>query len=280
MSNTSLQQLNDALTLRGYAAGTRALYIRTVEKLEEYYHRCADQINEQEIHDYLLYQYRVLKLSANTCNVKVHALNFYYNLIRQDDKLHQINIPRAKEAYKLPEVLSSQEVQAILKNTHNLKHRAILTLAYGAGLRANEIVNLKIADVNSERMTLHIRLSKNRKDRYAILSKQMLQILRAYWVAYKPTDWLFPGEQANKPMHSATTTVIFKRAKKRVNIKKSGGIHSLRHAFATHLLESGTDLFHIQKLLGHRRISTTVKYLHMTSKTLTSIKSPLDNLNL
>ena len=153
-------------------------------------------------------------------------------------------------------------------------------VTYGAGLRASEVVNLKTSDIDSQRMVLHIRDGKGSKARYSILSPTMLIVLRRYWQAYKPQEWLFPGINPNKPMPPATTYMIFMKVKARLNIKKTGGFHMLRHAFATHLLEAGTDIFHIQKLLGHSRISSTTRYLHTSSIQQTTIKSPIEKIML
>jgi len=185
-----------------------------------------------------------------------------------------------RTAKKLPDVLSQEEVQHIIKSTTNLKHRTMIIVTHGAGLRPSEVVNLKVSDIDSQRMTLHIRQGKGRKDRYALLSPVMLQALRNYWRTYKPRIWLFTGEHPDKPMPVHTTNMIFKRIKERLGIKKNGGFHILRHSFATHLLESGANLFHIQKLLGHRRSSTTTSYLHMASLKQTGIQSPIDQLQI
>lgn len=283
MQNSSAQKMRDLLTLKGYAPGTCKLYISTLQKLEQYYNRPAEQINTQEVRDYLLYLHNTRRLGNNTINIIVHAFRFFYNFHGTvNDRILRQDIPRCKSQVKLPDVLSPQEVEDIIVCTYNLKHRTILMLAYSTGLRVAEIVSLKIKDIDSKRMLLHVRNGKGGKARYVMLSPKLLKTLREYWEFYKPRDWLFPAINTgpNKPICKAALRHIFSQAKKRVKVTKEGGMHSLRHAFATHLLESGENIFHIQKLLGHAKLNTTARYLRMSAKTLTGIKSPLDNLKL
>jgi site-specific recombinase XerD len=283
MQNSSVQKMRDHLTLKGYAPGTCKLYISTLQRLEQYYNRPAERINTQEVRDYLLYLHNTCRLGNNTMNTIVHAFRFFYNFTGTiNDRILRQDIPRCKSQVKLPDVLSPQEVEDLITCTYNLKHRTILMLAYSTGLRAAELVELKIKDIDSKRMLLHVRKGKGGKARYVMLSPKLLKTLREYWGFYKPRDWLFPAVNTgpNKPICKAALRAIFSQAKQRVKITKEGGMHSLRHAFATHLLESGENIFHIQKLLGHARLNTTARYLRMSGKTLTSIKSPLDNLKV
>jgi integrase/recombinase XerD len=192
----------------------------------------------------------------------------------------KLSLPTTKVSYKLPEILSTNEVQQVIKKTKNIKHKTLLIVIYGAGLRVSEAVRLKIRDIDSDRMTLHIRNCKNRKDRYVILSKVVYQALRTYWKSCRFKDYIFPGQQPDQPITTTTAAVIYKQAKKRAGIQKSGGIHALRHAFATHMLEAGVDLFVIKSLLGHSSIQSTARYLSFIPGKNTKVKSPIDQLEI
>jgi site-specific recombinase XerD len=189
-------------------------------------------------------------------------------------------VRRPRKDKKLPIVLSKEEVAKILSSVDNIKHRAMLMLAYSAGLRVGEIVRLKIEDIDSERMLIHIKGSKGRKDRYTLLSEMALQTLRGYWRQYKPDKWLFEGARAGRYISTRTVDKILEHACERADIKKDVSVHTLRHSFATHLLEGGTDLRYIQELLGHQSSKTTEIYTHVSTKSIGKIKSPLDTLNL
>ncbi len=177
-------------------------------------------------------------------------------------------------------VLSQEEVAKILSSVDNVKHRAILMLVYSAGLRVGEVVKLKIEDIDSQRMLIHIKGAKGRKDRYTMLSETALKVLREYWEEYRPQKWLFEGAKEGRYLSTRTVQAIFEQAKEKAGIKKDVSVHSLRHSFATYLLEGGTDLLYIQELLGHASSKTTEIYTHVSSKTLSKIKSPLDTMNL
>ena len=205
-----------------------------------------------------------------------------------------INLPRKKEPQKLPDILSPGEVARIIKSTLNLKHRTLLILIYGAGLRASEVASLRVKDLDSERSVIHVREGKGGKDRYVMLSPFMLSSLRTYWKQCrsqplkdsalsqgrkKEEDFIFLG-QSGDALSASSIGAIYKRSKKLAGINKQGGVHALRHGFATHALEAGADLYAIKQLLGHSSITSTVRYLRMTEKTLQSIQSPVDQLNL
>lgn len=192
----------------------------------------------------------------------------------------RLELPTTKVTYKLPEILSAMEVQAIIKAAGNLKHRTLLMVVYGAGLRVSEAVNLKVSDIDKDRMTLHIRNCKNRRDRYVILSPVVYQALRKYWKYCKFKNYIFPNNNTGKPITAGTAGSIYKKAKQKAGIKKDGGIHGLRHAFATHLLEAGEDLFVIKRFLGHASIHSTVRYLNFIPDKNTKVKSPIDSLDI
>jgi site-specific recombinase XerD len=192
----------------------------------------------------------------------------------------KLELPATKVTYNLPDILSLEEVQEIIKNTGNIKHKVLLMTVYGAGLRISEALNLRIKDIDSNRMTLHIRCCKNRKDRYVILSPVVYEGLKTYWKYCQFSDYIFPGQNKSSPMSIGSASKIYQNAKEKAGIKKVGGLHALRHAFATHMLESGADLFIIKELLGHSCIHSTVRYLRFVPCKGIKIKSPIDQLKL
>jgi len=188
------------------------------------------------------------------------------------------NIPRSKKQSKLPVVLSPQEVLSIFDAVSNIKHKAILMTTYDAGLRVSETANLLLSDIDSSRMSIFVRQGKGQRDRYSLLSQTNLILLREYWKQYRPSSYLFPGSSPEKPISCRTIQQVFYDARKKAGIHKKASVHSLRHSFASHLLESGTDLFRIQQLLGHFNLETTSKYLHMVQPKVLQVKAPLDLL--
>lgn len=188
------------------------------------------------------------------------------------------NLSRIKEGKKLPVVLSQSEIKEIFDATDNLKHKTILMTIYAAGLKVSEAANLKVKDIDSKNMQIIIRQGKGKKDRYTLLSKTNLDILREYWKRYHPSTYLFPGKALNSHISVRTVQKIFEHSKDSANIKKEASVHTLRHSFATHLLEAGTDICYIQRLLGHASINTTTIYLHLRRMDLINVKSPLDTI--
>ncbi len=209
----------------------------------------------------------------------VSAIKFLYdNVLRMPKNVG--NLPRPKKEHKLPTVLSQEEIGQILRAITNQKHRAIIMLVYSAGLRVSEIVKLRVEDIDSNRNLIHIKGAKGKKDRYSILYAVALGELKKYWTQYKPNGWLFPGAKMDRHISTRTVEAIFETAVQETSIKKKISVHTLRHSFATHLLEGGTDLRYIQELLGHKSSKTTEIYTHVSNKDLGRIKSPLDNLVL
>lgn len=195
--------------------------------------------------------------------------------------MFKLNLPTTKVTYKLPDILSTQEVERIIKTVRNIKHRTLLMVIYGAGLRVSEAVNLRISDIDRDRMTLHIRCAKGGKDRYVILSPVVYQALRDYWKACRFKEYIFPSKSnPHKPLSTSRAAQLFKSAKKEAGVTKAGGIHGFRHAFATHLLESGADIFAIKSLLGHASIQSTVRYLDFVPNRHKNLVSPIDQLTL
>ena len=250
------------LLIRGLSPLTQDAYIRAVVGLTKYYGRAPDTLSEHEVQAYLAALVKERRLAWSTLNVTVHGLRFFYEVTLGRPRT-RFSIPTAKTPATQPEILSRQEVARLVHAVTNRKHRALLMTTYAAGLRVSEVVKLKVADLDSERMAIRVAEGKGRKDRYTLLSERLLAELRSYWRVYRPPVWLFPGRGGQHPLGRSTAHHIYQVAKDRAGIRKGGGIHSLRHAFATHLLEAGIDLPTIQSLLGHNSIRTTSRYLHI-----------------
>jgi site-specific recombinase XerD len=266
------------LELQRKAPNTISAYVAAVADLAGYYHRSPDKISRDEVRAYFHYLLTRRKLAAGTCNVKIAAIGFFFQKVLQQSDF-RLNVP-CKRSGKLPEPFSREEVTRLLGAANNQKHRVLLMTDYATGLRVSELIRLKPIHIHSERMLIRIEQGKGNKDRYTLLSEPLLKELRNYWRAYQPGEWLFSRQDRSGPMPRGTAQRIFYSVKARAGIKHGAGIHTLRHSFATHLLEAGTRLPTIQRLLGHRSIMTTMKYLHVTVKDLAAVKSPFDLLRL
>jgi len=272
------KQMEADMAMRGLAYRTRETYVESVAKLAKFYGRGPDRISEAEVQRYLLHLLEERRLAHSSCNVVVSALEFFYRTTLKRRET-EFCLPRPKVPAKLPQILSREEVAALIEKTTNLKHRALLMATYGGGLRLLEVCHLKLCDIDSHRMTLRVEQGKGAKDRYTLLSPRLLVELRRYWCVYRPQRWLFPSPRDPEQPHSAHTAHrIFHAAKDRAGITKAGGIHALRHAFATHLLEAGVDVHTIQRLMGHGSLSTTARYFHLAQKHLSATASPLELL--
>lgn len=268
-------QMQSDLQLRGLSPKTQKIYLSQVRDFARYYKKSPDQLGENEVKEYLLYILKERKVSDSTYRQSYGALKFLYQItLKRSWVVEKIPYPKTKK--KLPVVLDTTEVEALFSVTKNLKHCAILMLIYSSGLRVSEAAHLKVSDIDSKRMMIRIRNGKGGKDRYSILSNVALDVLRQYWRRYRPKEWLFPGVRSDKPISDRSIQKIFEKAKNLAKITKSATVHTLRHSFATHLLEAGTDLHHIQLLLGHRSPQTTTVYLHVSRTDLAKIASPLD----
>jgi site-specific recombinase XerD len=265
------------MELREFSVNTQRAYLAAIEGLARFYRRSPDKIVQKEIEDYLLYLKNMTKLSYNTRNQITSGLKFFYNqaLKMKDIKLE---LPVKTGQRILPEVLSMEEVSRLINATDNLKHRVLLKMTYGGGLRLNEVIRLKPEHIDSQRMLIRVEQGKGRKDRYTLLSKKFLPELRYYYDICRPKNWLFPNKNHQKHIDPTTAQRVYKKAKANAKITKGKGIHTLRHCFATHLLEMGCDIQIIKNLLGHQSLSTTMIYLHVSKKHLTSLRSPLDLL--
>ena len=276
--NSLRKQMELDMALRGLAYRTREAYIDGVAKLAKFYDRRPDRIEEAEVQRYLLHLLEERKLAHSSCNVVCSALEFFYRVTLKRREA-EFCLPRPKVPATLPQILSREEIARLIERTDNLRHRTILMTTYAAGLRLSELCQLRVADIDSDRMTIRVEQGKGAKDRYTLLSPRLLVELRRYWLAYRPTLWLFPAARmADQPMPKKTPHLIYHAAKDRAGITKAGGIHALRHAFATHLLEAGVDVHTIQRLMGHDSLSTTARYFHLAQKHLSGTASPLDLL--
>jgi integrase/recombinase XerD len=239
----------------------------------------ADEFTTDRIKDYLQYCYTTLKASEHSLHSKINALKYYYEKVLNREKFFW-DIPRAKKPFQLPKVLNETELKRLFEAAKNLKHKAILFVAYSAGLRVSEVINLRLQDIDRERQQLFIHCSKGKKDRYVRLSVLVLDILEQYYKLskVKPTNYLFEGVHPGEPYSVRSAQTIFATAKADAGISKSLSFHSLRHSFATHLLEKGVNVSYIKAILGHFDIKTTERYLHIKRDTLINIESPLDSL--
>jgi integrase/recombinase XerD len=277
---TLREQMDDAMVLRGFALRTRESYLAAVKGLAKHYHRAPDLLSPQEVQDYLLHLIVERKLAYSSVNQAACACRFLFDAVLRRP-LSRYDIPMAKVPKSLPRVLSRDEVSRLFAAASNLRARTLLMAIYAAGLRVSEVCALQPADIESapDRMCLKVRGGKGGRDRYTMLSPQLLETLRDYWRLYHPRTWLFPNSSGTKPIAIQTVQRMYWRARDKAGLGREGGIHTLRHAFATHLLESGVDIHTIQRLLGHGHVSTTMRYFHLAQQKLTDTTSPLELLD-
>lgn len=270
------EQMVREMQLRSLAPRTRVIYADAVFQLAKHYMKSPDVLTDQQLQDYILFLANDRKLAWATINQQLAGLQFFYGatLGRQSMKLA---LPLRKSGKRLPEILSADELQRLFSIVSNLKHRAMLELTYAAGLRVSELVGMKVKDIDSGRMMVRIH-GKGNKDRYSLLSPRALDTLREYWRKHPTSCWLFPGQKPGGHLSVRSAETVFAEAKAKAGIRKEGGIHMLRHCFATHLLEDGVDSRKIQLLMGHRSMLTTMRYLQVTRNKLEATRSPLDNL--
>lgn len=265
------------LEIRNRSPNTIKTYVLAVAQFAAYFGRSPELLGLEEIRNYQIYLVREKRISTGTLNITVAALRFLYcTTLNKDWKIE--SIPYAKAPKKLPTILSQNEILRFFDAISNLKHRAIVMTIYSAALRVSEGAHLRVEDIDSERMLIHVNQGKGRKDRLELvtLSETLLEILRDYYRAYRPRDWLFPGKDPDRPITRDSIAQVVKRAGKAIG--KPVTPHTLRHSSATHLLEAGYNVRSVQGVLGHARISTTDVYSHVTRQRLTATKSPLDLL--
>ena len=271
------QRMLEDLRVRNYALRTQKTYIAEVVKFAQHFGKSPDQLEQEDVRRYQVHLVDGKAVSWSLFNQAVCALRFLYRTTLGRDWAIK-HIPFAKTPRKLPVVLSRQEIMQLFEKIANIKHLAMLMLAYSAGLRLSELAHLRVADIDSQRMIIHVHQGKGRKDRVLPLSPFVLIILREYWREAKPREWLFFGKWADRPITVSSIQKVLARARATAGIKKPISMHSLRHSFATHHLEAGTDLRTLQILMGHSGLQTTSRYLHVSTAMLRSAKSPLDQI--
>ena len=255
------QKMIDAMQVRGMSPRTHRSYLSAVRDLAKYYRRSPDQLSGEELQAFFLYLVKERNLSPATCRLSLNALRFFYlEVLGRDSFGVKLQVPKREQ--RIPELLMRSEVGRIISANSNIKHRMMLTICYGCGLRVRELVNLQVRHIDGERRLLRVEQGKGAKDRAVIISPTLLQLLREYWRLMRPPNWLFPSYNTTSPLSITTAQKTFYKAKQLAGIQKIGGIHSLRHAYATHQLEDGMPIHQLQRLLGHQNIQSTLRYAH------------------
>jgi len=255
------QQLQQSMTLRGFASSTQSAYTRWIERLVEFHHLAPDKLNDAQLQAFMLHLIENQKLSSSSCRQALHSIRFFYKQVL-DRQISRLTLPNMKTGTKIPELLSRKEIFDTIRACQNPKYRTMMLLAYGTGIRLSEVIHLKVNDIDSERQVLRINQGKGRKDRYVILDDQLLDLLRRYWQLFRPFGPLFYGADVSCEASGSTFYKHFRRCLRKAGVHKQVGVHGLRHAFATHSLERGMPLAKLQQLLGHKQISTTLRYIH------------------
>jgi len=272
------QRMLEDMQVRNLARNTQETYLQQVTQFASHFRQSPAVLGPEEIRTYQVYLTTERQLAPGSILIAVAALRFLYKVTLQRDWRVTEIIPAPKKPQTLPIVLSHAEVQQFLESVPSLKHRTILSVCYAAGLRISEAVRLQPAHIDSRRMVLRVEQGKGQKDRYVMLSPRLLELLRAWWKVAKPWPWLFPGREAERPITTDAVEEACQKAQRRCGIPKPITPHSLRHAFAVHLLEGGTDVRTIQLLLGHRSLATTARYLRIATTQVCATRSPFDLL--
>lgn len=273
------QRMIEDMTVRNFAPNTQETYLQQVGLFARHFDKSPEQLGPEEIRAYQIYLAEERKVSVGTRIVAVSALRFLYAVTLRREWTPQF-IPAPKKDHRLPVILSPQEVLQLLQAAPSFPHHVIFSAMYGTGMRVSEAVHLRAADIDSQRMMIRIELSKGHKGRDVQLSPKLLELLRCYWRKVRPGEWMFPGQIPNQPLTRDAVGAAVAQASQRAGLKKHTSPHSLRHAYAVHLLEAGTDVRRIQLLLGHRSLSTTARYLRLATTTVCATTSPLDLLPL
>lgn len=274
-----IEQFNKQLSIENYSEQTIKSYASALKLfLDKLENLKVNKIGDQEIQNYMYYCAKEKKYSFSAMKHVIASIRYLYLKVLKTPVPQALNI-ELRKPHKLPLSLSKEEIQKILKVTKNIKHKTILLLLYSAGLRLGELINLKIEDIDSSAMKIHIHQAKGKKDRYVMLSQSALTMLRQYYISYHPKEYIFEGQKGGQYSPKSVQT-LFKSSLKKAGIRKKATIHTLRHSFATHLLDDGTDIRYIQELLGHKRLETTQIYTHVSSYSINKIKSPADDLKL
>jgi site-specific recombinase XerD len=273
------RRMTEDLILHNRSPKTIRLYVNWVADFARHFHASPEQLGPEHVRSYLLHLVQERQVSCNVHKQARLALQFFYRVtLGRDWVVAKVACPKAPKT--LPVVLSQDEMARFLDALDNPKHRALLMTAYAGGLRLSEVARLRVEDIDSACMVIHVRQGKAHKDRDVMLSPRLLAVLREYWATYRPRPYLFPGRQPDRPVSPRTVQMVCERALAASGLSKHVHMHTLRHSFATHLLESGTDLRTIQVLLGHHSFSTTARYLHITTAALKSTRSPFDGLEV
>lgn len=272
------RRMTEDMRIRNLSSHTQASYLQQVTQFARYFGKSPDKLGAEDIRTYQLYLTKERELATSSIHIAIAALRFFYRTTLKRDWTYEEVLPLPKKPQKLPVVLSPQEVEHFLECVKRLKARVILTACYAAGLRISEAVRLRPTCIDSKRMVIRVVQGKGQKDRYVMLSVRLLEILRGYYKSERPKDWLFPGHYPGQPISTGAIEDACQKGRRISGISKPVTPHSLRHAFAVHMLEAGTDLRTIQLLLGHRSLATTARYLRIATNKVCANSSPLDLL--
>jgi site-specific recombinase XerD len=269
------QKMIDAMRQRGFSIRTHQSYLEAVSSFSRFYKRSLVKAGDDDVAQYFEHLVRERDLSPSTCRVHWGALRFLFEkVLDQPTVMRKVVLP--KRAQRLPGLLSATDVRSLVSATDNLKHRSLLCTCYGCGLRVSELVNLRVRDIDGERRVLRIEQGKGNKDRDVDLSEATLGLLRRYWSQYRPTDWLFANDNTHKALSVSTPQKVYIQCKADAGIEKRGGIHSLRHAYATHQLEAGMPIHKLQRSMGHRSLESTMRYVHWVSDYQAGVSTKVD----
>lgn len=259
------QKMINAMRQRGFSNRTHESYLGAVTRFSRFYRRALEAAEPDDVASYFEYLVREREASASTCRVHYGALRFLYEkVLERPAAMDKVVLP--KRGQRLPGLLSAGEIRALISATDNLKHRSLLCTCYGCGLRVSELVALRVKDIDGERRVLRVEQGKGGKDRDVALSEATLEQLRRYWSRYRPGEYLFPNDNSREPLHVSTPQKVYLQCKREAGIEKRGGIHALRHAYATHQLEAGMPVHQLQRALGHRSLESTMRYVHWVSE--------------
>lgn len=272
-------QMKADLVLKRFSPHTQKNYLRCVRHFAKHFMRSPDQMGHGEVRQFLLHLVQDRNASTHTQAQYVSALKFFYNVTVKKPEVVK-DIPYPKQSRRLPDILSPEEVMRVFKTVRSIKYKAIIATAYAAGLRISEVCTLRITDIDSQRMRIHIRSGKGDKDRYVILAESLLTLLRQYFSTVQPKgEFLFPGRAPGSHISTSTVTLVLRKIIQQTGLSKKVTMHTFRHCFATHLLEGGADIRVLQALLGHSSITTTLRYTHITDRLISKLVSPFDKLN-
>ena len=271
------QRMIDDMTVRNFASNTMLAYLKQVSLFARHFGRSPERLGSEEIRSYQIYLAKERRVAVSSRTVAVSALRFLYAVTLKQDRVIEM-IPSPKKEHRLPLILSPEEVLRLLQAAPSFSYQVIFSTMYGAGVRVSEALHLRPPHIDSQRMMIRIELGKGHQDRYVQLSPKLLELLRTYWRRVRPQEWLFPGQVPHQPLSREAVGQAITHASQRAGLRKQTSPHSLRHAYAVHLLEAGTDLRRIQLLLGHRSLSTTALYLRLATTTVCATTSPLDLL--